>query len=123
MVGEVYEQSFENILDKNYDKDYIKKKIYQHTYFDKKSDMVIEPGNTYRYQRLSKKMVDELIDNISPYQIEKYSDTAKREYNTRDLFNFDNEHYRIVKYDKWNKTNIINFNTDIYLRSDKKIGL
>ena len=123
LVGEVYEQSFENILDKNYDKDYIKKKIYQHTYFDKKSDMVIEPGNTYRYQRLSKKMVDELIDNISPYQIEKYSDTAKREYNTRDLFNFDNEHYRIVKYDKWNKTNIINFNTDIYLRSDKKIGL
>mgnify|MGYP003296837431 CR=1 FL=1 len=68
-------------------------------------------------------MVDELNDKISTDTISEYIDHANRTYYTRDLFQFDNEHYRIVKYDKWKKTNVINFNTDIYLRSDKPIGL
>lgn len=61
-----YSQSFENIIDKNYTNheyygDNIKGKIHRNTYFDKKSDLVIEPGNTYRYQRLSKEMVEEVL--------------------------------------------------------------
>ena len=39
----------DNITDKNH-KDIIKNNVY----FDKLSDMVIEEGNTYRYQRISK---------------------------------------------------------------------
>ena len=62
-----YNQSFENIIDKNYIhnnatdlQDKIVGKIHRNTYFDKLSDMVIEAGNTYRYQRLSTEMVKEV---------------------------------------------------------------
>jgi hypothetical protein len=48
--------------------------------------LVIEPGNTYRYQRLSKEMVEELNDKISSDTISEYVDYANRTYNTRDLF-------------------------------------
>lgn len=118
-----YNQSFENILDKNYSTDEIMGQIYRNTYFDKKSDLVIEAGNTYRYQRISNKMVEELNDKNLTNCIKDFIDVANRTYETRDLFQFDNENYRIIKYDKWNKTNVINFNADIYLRGDKPIGL
>lgn len=118
-----YEQSFENIIDKNYNTDQIKGQIHRNTYFDKKSDLVIEPGNTYRFQRLSKDMVNELNENNSIYQIKQYIDVANRKYDTSDLFQFDNENYRIIKYDSWNKTNIMNFNADVFLRRDKPIGI
>ena len=63
----LYGQSFENIIDKNYTNheyygESIRGKIHRNTYFDKKSDLVIEPGNTYRYQRLSKEMVDDVLN-------------------------------------------------------------
>lgn len=123
-----YEQSFENILDKNYTnheyyKDVISGKIHRNTYFDKKSDLVIEAGNTYRYQRLSKEMVNEVLEQIEEHSIPTLLDNAGREFNINELFQFNNENYRILKYDKWNKTNAINFNTDIYLSRKKRIGL
>ena len=119
----MYNQSFENILDKNYKNNSVKGQIHRNTYFDKVSDLVIEPGNTYRFQRLSKEMVDEVNSHLDEYSIKEYIDHANRVYETRDLFTFDNEHYRVIKYDKWNKTNVINFNADIYLRNKKPIGL
>jgi hypothetical protein len=64
-----FKQSFENIIDKNYIKneninydDTVTGKIYRNTFFDKLSDMVIEAGNTYRYQRISTDMVNEVIN-------------------------------------------------------------
>lgn len=119
----MYNQSFENILDKNYKNDSVKGQIHRNTYFDKVSDLVIEPGNTYRFQRLSKEMVNEVNSHLDEHSIKEYIDHANRVYKTRDLFTFDNEHYRVIKYDKWNKTNVINFNADIYLRNKKPIGL
>lgn len=68
-------------------------------------------------------MVNELNENNSIYQIKQYIDIANRKYDTVDLFHFDNENYRIIKYDSWNATNIMNFNADIFLRSDKPIGI
>jgi hypothetical protein len=39
------------------------------------------------------------------------------------LFYFNNEDYYKLNYKDWNKTNSINFNTDIYLRRDKRMGI
>lgn len=123
-----YSQSFENIIDKNYTNheyygDAIKGKIHRNTYFDKKSDLVIEAGNTYRYQRLSKEMVEEVLTQIEDNHISTFIDEAGRETDTRDLFQFDNENYKIIKYNKWKNTNVINFNTDIYLSRKKRMGV
>jgi hypothetical protein len=85
--------------------------------------LVIEPGNTYRYQRLSKEMVEEVLDQIEDNHISTFVDVAGRETDTRDLFQFDNENYKIIKYDKWKNTNVINFNTDIYLSRKKRMGV
>lgn len=39
------------------------------------------------------------------------------------MFQFDNENYKIIKYNKWKNTNVINFNTDIYLSRKKRMGV
>lgn len=125
-----YAKSFENIIDKNYIKgdsinydDEITEKIHLNTYFDKLSDMVIEGGNTYRYQRISTEMINEVIDQIEPNRIITVTSDSGKEVDLLDEFLFDNEHHRKLKYNKWNNTNSINFNTDIYLQRKKRIGL
>ena len=58
LTEEVYQPSFENNLDKNYTKDKdFKDFIFKQTYIDKVSDLVIEPANSYLFQRLSSSMV------------------------------------------------------------------
>ena len=142
-----YEQSFENILDKNYIKEpeplsedatadqiegynqqvkdvkEIRGKISRNTYFDKVSDLVIEPGNQYRYQRLSTEMINEVNENLAPFEITKGITTAKKSVDISDEFTFDNEHYLKLNYKDWNKTNAINLNTDIYLTRKKRMGI
>lgn len=125
-----YNQSFENIIDKNYIhnnatdlQDKIVGKIHRNTYFDKLSDMVIEAGNTYRYQRLSTEMVKEVNEQTDHNRIQTVVSDSDEEVDLLNEFLFDNEHYRKLKYDKWNKTNAINFNTDIYLTRKKRIGI
>lgn len=145
-----YNQSFENIIDINYiadvpqlDKedvdvteqqkqDYqkriddvrnIKGQIHRNTYFDKMSDLVIEPGNTYRYHRLSNEMVSEVLNDISPNKIAVAKNKSKKDVNLEDLFFFDNENFYKLKYSDWNKTNSINLNMDIYLSRKKRMGI
>ena len=125
-----YNQSFENIIDKNYIKgdtidlnQKIAGKIHRNTYFDKLSDMVIEAGNTYRYQRVSSDMINEVVEQIEPNRITTVTSDSGVEVDLLDEFLFDNEHYRKLKYDKWNNTNSINFNTDIYLSRKKRMGI
>lgn len=142
-----YEQSFENILDKNYIKEpeplsedatadqiegynqqvkdvkETRGKISRNTYFDKVSDLVIEPGNQYRYQRLSTEMINEVNENLAPFEITKGITTAKKSVDISDEFTFDNEHYLKLNYKDWNNTNAINLNTDIYLTRKKRMGI
>ena len=142
-----YEQSFENILEKNYLKEpeplsedatedqiegynqQVKEvketrgKISRNTYFDKVSDLVIEPGNQYRYQRLSTEMINEVNQNLAPFEITTAINTAKKSVDIADEFAFDNEHYLKLDYKNWNKTNAINLNTDIYLTRKKRMGI
>lgn len=48
--------------------------------------MVIEAGNTYRYQRLSKEMVNEVLEQIEEHSIPTLLDNAGREFNINELF-------------------------------------
>jgi hypothetical protein len=85
--------------------------------------LVIEPGNQYRYQRLSTEMINEVNDKLAPFEITKALNTAKKSVDIADEFTFDNEHYLKLNYKDWNKTNAINLNTDIYLTRKKRMGI
>lgn len=97
--------------------------IYKHTYYDKDSSLKIEKGKTYKYHRLSTEMVDEVNQKNASSQIDDIINNKNKKVKISDYFIFDNESYRVIKPEKWNKTNVINFNTDIYLERDKRMGL
>ena len=119
-----YEQSFENILDKNYTSDdYVRAKIFKNTYVDKLSDMIIEPSNDYIYHRLSSDMVKEVIDNIEPNRIKDVKNHKGKDADILSIYPFDGEQFKKIDYKAWNNTNQINFNTDIYLSKNKRIGI
>ena len=119
-----FDQSFENILDKNYISDaYLKEKIYKNTYIDKVSDLVIEPANTYIYHRLSSEMVKEVLENIEPNLIKDVKNQVGKTIDLLDIYGFDNENFRKIDYKAWKNTNQINFNTDIYLNKNKRMGI
>ena len=124
LTEDIYKQSFNNIIDDAYnDLPEIKKNIYKNTYYDKQSDLFIKPDNLYKYQRISTNMVNEVIESMASNSIKTIQDNKHKDTNISDYFAFDNENFKVIKYDKWNKTNVINFNTDIYLQRDKRIGL
>lgn len=50
---------------------YLREQIYKNTYIDKVSDLIIEPANSYIYQRISNDMVNEVLDNIESNRITK----------------------------------------------------
>ena len=124
-----YKQSFDNIFDLNYTSDkLIREQIFKSTYIDKVSDLIIEPANTYRFQRLSSEMVNEVLENIEPYriknsQIKNVINQVNKEVDMWADYVFDNENYRKIHYKSWNGTNTINFNTDIYLNKRKRMGI
>jgi hypothetical protein len=83
----VYSQSKENFIDKinrtsNEGKD--AKKIIKKTYFDKISDMLIREDTTYHYQRVSEKMVNEVLSNIEKHRISSAISNTNKELNLLD---------------------------------------
>lgn len=124
-----FESSFENILDMNYTKDdYLKKQIFNNTYVDKVSDLIIEPASTYIFHRLSSDMVNEVIEKMDSNLIKNSSQkNVKNQVNKDvDLYDeilFNNENYRKIHHSAWKNTNQINFNTDIYLNKNKRMGI
>ena len=125
---ETFKRSKENIIDNYYlndeaSKETTKKKIRENVYFDKISDVVIEPGCSYIYSRLSKEMIDENLENMSSNLIATAKNQTDKVTNLSDYFVFDNENYKKIDYKSWNKTNSINFNTDIYLDAKKRMGI
>jgi hypothetical protein len=83
----VYTQSKENFIDKinrtsNKGKD--GEKIARKTYFDKISDMLIREDTTYHYQRVSEKMVNEVLSNIEKHRISTAISNTNKELNLLD---------------------------------------
>ena len=125
---EAFKQSYENLIDKHYLTDTevgeeVKKKILKHVYFDKVSDVVIEPGCSYIYSRLSKEMVEEKLNDLEANLIKDFKNQNNKSVDISEHFVFNNEDYRKMNYKEWNKTNSMNFNTDIYIDADKKMGI
>lgn len=118
-----FDYSFENIIDKNYNTDSIRQKIHKQTYFDKKSDVMIHAGNTYRYQRISKDAIDQVVNKLNQNAITTSKNESNKTINLENLIQFNNETYRKLDYKDWNRTNKINFNGDFYLQRDKRMGI
>ena len=118
-----FEESFENIIDKNYDTDEVTQVIKENTYFDKVSDLVFEPNNEYKYARLSSEMVNEVIEQLEPNRIENVEDKDGRLAYLSDEIDLDNKHALRIDHSLFNKTNALNFNADLYITNGKRIGL
>lgn len=123
LKGQGFEISFENMIDMNYNEQSVKKAIHQKTYFDKKSDLMIEPGNTYRYQRISNDTVNQILEELSDYKINTVTNEAKKNIYLNEYFQFNNESFRKINYNDLRKTNKLNLNADFYLQRDKRIGI
>ena len=118
-----FEESFDNIIDKNYDTDDITKLIKENTYFDKVSDLVFEPNNSYKYSRLSSEMVNEVVEQLEPKRIQNVEDQLGDLAYLDDNMQLDSKHALRIDHKLFNKANAINFNTDLYITNGKKIGL
>lgn len=132
-----YGISYENILDKNYldlepgesrdewtyhQSQEMGSNISQMTYFDKPSDLTIEPGCKYCYSRLSKRMVDEVVSNIEPYKISTLYDQGGKAVDISETITLNAENWRKVPYNALDNTNQVNINFDIYIDTTKRIG-
>lgn len=101
----------------------LKNELKKRSYFDKKSDLTIEPGTSYKFSRISKEMVQEVYDNNADSRIEYVRD---QHYNTVSLsqeFAFNGENWRMLESNSFNKSKGINFNTNLYINPHKKMGL
>lgn len=125
-----FDESFENIIDKNYDRGGAdledlnpREVIRENTYFDKVSDLTIEPQNHYRYDRISSKQVAEVNENIKKWRIEEVEDQAGAFTYLADRFVPENKKWLRIYHSLFNKTNKINLNTDIFIDPIKRIGI
>jgi hypothetical protein len=84
---------------------------------------MIEPGNTYRYQRISNDTVNQILEELSDYKINTVTNEAKKNIYLNEYFQFNNESFRKINYNDLRKTNKLNLNADFYLQRDKRIGI
>lgn len=82
----------------------------QATYFDKQSDLVIEPGTKYIYSHIGTEDVNSVIDKIEPFNI-----------NTIDNFISDNN-IDIIDSAKIKDAGMIDFSFDMFINPEKKYG-
>lgn len=143
--GKIFECSFENILDNFYlnpeilkEENWEKYGITSYTaeelknfaaelnkqaYVDKKSDLLIEPGTTYRYSRLSREMIDEVWNRLEPDRIDIVKDQNSNDVLLEDEFTFNDTTWREINTENFKNTQKINFNTNLYINPQKKLGI
>lgn len=123
LTSPYYSESFDNVMDKNYRTEYNVEKIKQNTYFDKISDLVLEPGNSYAYSRISSAMVSEVIENMEPMLIKTAISNTNDIFSLTDRAVMDNKTWLRIDHKDFNKANKVDFNFDLYLTHGKKIGI
>ena len=99
------------------------KNFQNSTFVDKKSDLTLEAGTTYRYSRLSKEMVDEVYNNISENRIDAVKDSKGNTVNLSKIIPFNGETWRKIPGELFKNSNAINFNMDLYVNPLKKMGI
>lgn len=136
LTAECFTPSFENTLDKIYfDKDLklsnldtnqletLKDNLRQQPYFDKVSDLTISPGTAYKYSRLSKDMIYEVLDNINGNRIDYVKNQNFETKSFDSTIPFNGENWMVINASSFNNTKAITFNTDIYINPAKKMGI
>lgn len=123
LKGGHFTPSFENIFDKNYRETANIELAKQNTYFDKISDLVIEPGNKYKFSRLSYDLVESINQKTEDYRIKTIETNKNTKEDILSNIVFDSKTWAKIPHDSFNKTNKVNFNLDIYLQKEHRMGL
>lgn len=101
----------------------LKTELKKRSYFDKKSDLVIEPGTSYKFSRLSKEMVQEVYNGNAENRVEYVRDQHYNSVPLSQEFAFNGENWRKLETDSFSKSKGMNFNTNLYINPHKKMGL
>ena len=102
-----------------------KEDIYKEAYFDKKSDLCIEPNTAFMYQRLGEPDYRNIITSTSPYAsgFNTYFNTKNAivEYNSSEIV-YDTTKYSRYTVEPINSTGQFTVSFDIYVNPDKMYG-
>lgn len=140
MTGDVFEPSFENILDDTYndevakeqdgydsymqeDIENLKLNLQNNTYVDKKSDVILEPGASYKYRRVGKDDITTAFNTLEENRIAVVKDQKGNSVNLDAAFAFNRENWRSIPSENFKNTSAINFNTNLYINPYKKMGI
>lgn len=119
--AEKTERNIDDILAKELTK--FKLNLQNNTYVDKKSDLFIEPGTSYKYSRISNEMVEDIFAQLEENRIEYVKDRNSNDVSLQEVIPLNGEQYRKVPGELFNNSKSINFNTDLYINPAKKIGI
>ena len=132
--------SFENILDKHYLSENIeenpdltpyqiselkkfKDTLQKQGYIDKKSDLYLQGGTKYHYNRVSSDTVEDIFGKLSDDAVSRVKDQAGNNVNLSAAFALDGKHWRQLAAESFGKTGAMSFNTNLYINPSKKMGI
>lgn len=140
MKAEMFEPSFENIVDDTYNLEEAKKEenydsylkediekfklnLQNNTYVDKKSDITLEPAASYTYHRVGKNDITSTFNALNDNRISVVKDQNGNYVNLDAAFAFNRENWRSIPSENFKNTSAINFNTNLYINPYKKMGI
>lgn len=133
-----FELSFTNILDLYYlndtktaslsqfEKEELAKfenELKYQGYVDKISDLTLEGGTTYKFSRISNDMVNEVYFNNAENRLDYVKDQNFNDVSLEELFALNGKQWRKIATTDFNNTHSINFNTNLYINPEKKMGI
>ena len=135
-----FDLSFENILDRYYLNENVEEienlspyevsqlKLFKETlqkqgFIDKKSDLNLQGGTSYQYSRISKDTVEEVWNNTVEDRVDYVKDQNGNKVLFSNAFAFDNKTWRKIPAEYLNKSSAVNFNTNLYVNPNKKMGI
>lgn len=118
-----FSYSFENNIDKGILPEDKENELKKKGYIDIKTELNANSKTNYRYSRLSKKMVDEVYNNIENWRINNVKNQNSEDELLSNSITFDNKKWLKLYSDKLKTANAIHFNTNLYLSPYKKMGI
>lgn len=119
-----YDPSYENVVDRNFLPDSeVYKGLVERSYYDLDSTMIIEDSNTYRYDRLSKEMVKEVLEGISEYRVTEAKAANGDTVDVATDMSFDNRTWMRVESSSAKPVTELNLNFDLVINPKKSYGI
>ena len=92
-------------------------------YIDKKSDLCLQDGTKYCYNRVSSDTVEDVYSSLAKDAISDVKDQYGNYVNLDEAFSFNNKQWRQIPAESFNKTSAIELNTNLYINPTKKMGI